>query len=67
MNTIYLFSTSRSNYCTSLFQRRGAGGNTPFSGGPLDPGLEFGPSEGGAGRMGRFMTFWLELLDVRAG
>jgi len=57
-----------SNHCISLFHRLGAGGKPPF-GGPLDPGLELGPSDGaGAGRMGRFMMFWLELLeDVRAG
>jgi hypothetical protein len=62
------YSTSPTNYCTSLFHLLGAGGKPPFAG-PLDPGLELGPSDGaGAGLMGRFMMFWPELLDdVRAG
>jgi hypothetical protein len=50
-----------------LFHLLGAGGNPPF-GGPLDPGLEPGPScGGGAGLMGRFIVCWLVLLDVRFG
>ena len=57
-------------YCTSLFHRLGCGGN-PFAEGPLLPGLLLGllpgPSTDGAGRMGRFMTFALLLLDVRVG
>ncbi len=35
--------------------------------GPLLPGLLPGPSTGGAGRMGRFMTLAVVLLDVRVG
>jgi len=57
--------------CTSLFHLLGAGGKPPFGGGPLDPGLECGPSDGaGAGRMGSDMMFWLVVLvldDVRVG
>ena len=49
------------SYCTSLFHRLGAGGSPPFVGtfaNPLDPGLEFDPSDGaGAGLIGRFMMF----------
>lgn len=60
------------SYCTSLFHRLGAGGRFPFvgalGGGPLDEGLEFEPSDGcGAGLIGRFITFWPVLLDVRTG
>jgi hypothetical protein len=56
--------------CTSLFHRLGAGGSPP-RGGPRDPGLELGPSDGaGAGLMGKLITFGLPmfvLLEVRAG
>jgi hypothetical protein len=51
-------SFPETNYCTSLFHRLGAGGNPPPPiGGPLDPGLEFDPSDGGAGLSGKFITF----------
>lgn len=70
---VYLQNQKRMiSYCgTSLFHLLGAGGS-PATGAPRDdPGLELGPSDGaGAGRIGRFMTFWppmLVLLEVRAG
>src|SRR5690349_15693290 len=44
----------RPDYCTSLYILLGAGGIPPFSGGPLDWGLEFDPFDAcGAGRIGR--------------
>lgn len=50
-----------------MFHRLGAGGKLPF-GGPLESGLDIVPSDGaGAGLIGRFITFWVVLLEVRAG
>lgn len=50
-----------------MFHLLAGGGIPPFVG-PLELGLEFDPSDGaGAGRMGKFITFWLVLLDVRTG
>jgi hypothetical protein len=66
-NQLYKLTTSSyivsPYYCTSPFHLLGAGGS------PLLPGLLPGPSAGGAGLIGRFITFCelTLLLLVRAG